>query len=66
MGSHDQCNIMLDSRSDRYRGVFGQRDVLFVNQRELERRGLRPDEEWTAAICRTDNGPSTREPHESD
>jgi hypothetical protein len=21
---------------------------------------------WTAAICRTDNGPSTREPHESD
>lgn len=22
--------------------------------------------QWTAAICRTDNGPSTREPHESD
>jgi hypothetical protein len=126
MRSHDQYNTTLYSRADRYRGVFGQRYVVFVNQRELKRRGLRPGErvdidvfakkhvegfwlcflqefgptesvsqwpivrearllrflrlvagvglahpannrkQWTAAICRTDNGPSTREPHESD
>jgi anaerobic selenocysteine-containing dehydrogenase len=76
MRSHKPYNTTLYSHSDRYRGVFGQRDVVFVNQRELKRRGLRPGERvdiavfrrsmWTAAICRTDSGPSTREPHESD
>jgi len=74
--SHDRYNTTPYSRSDCYRSVFGQRDVVFVNQRELKRRGLRPGERvdiavfrrsmWTAAICRTDSGPSTREPHESD
>jgi anaerobic selenocysteine-containing dehydrogenase len=27
--------------SDRYRGVYGQRDVVFLNKSELEKRGLR-------------------------
>ena len=26
--------------SDRYRGVYGQRDVVFLNKSELEKRGL--------------------------
>ena len=41
MRSHDQYNTTLYSLSDRYRGVFEQRRVLFINSREIERRGLR-------------------------
>jgi anaerobic selenocysteine-containing dehydrogenase len=52
MRSHDRYNTTLYSRSDRYRGVFGQRDVMFVNQRQLERRGLRPGERVDIAILR--------------
>src|SRR5205814_7940917 len=33
--SHDQYNTTLYSLSDRYRGVFGQRDVVFLNEYEL-------------------------------
>jgi molybdopterin-dependent oxidoreductase alpha subunit len=38
MRSHDQYNTTLYSRSDRYRGVFGQRDVVFLNAREMAKR----------------------------
>ena len=38
--SHDQYNTTLYSLSDRYRGVYGQRDVVFLNQAEIARRGL--------------------------
>ena len=38
--SHDQYNTTLYSMSDRYRGVYGQRDVVFLNQFEIEKRGL--------------------------
>ncbi len=38
MRSHDQYNTTLYSRSDRYRGVFGQRDVVFLNPREMAKR----------------------------
>ncbi|WP_083593878.1 FdhF/YdeP family oxidoreductase [Aurantimonas sp. 22II-16-19i] len=41
MRSHDQYNTTIYSSSDRYRGVFGRRDVLFLNEREIERRGYR-------------------------
>jgi anaerobic selenocysteine-containing dehydrogenase len=44
MRSHDQYNTTLYSHSDRYRGVFGQRDVVFMNPRELGRRNLHPGE----------------------
>ncbi|MBZ9774052.1 FdhF/YdeP family oxidoreductase [Mesorhizobium sp. CO1-1-8] len=42
--SHDQYNTTLYSLSDRYRGVFGQRDVLFISAEEIEKRGFKPDE----------------------
>jgi molybdopterin-dependent oxidoreductase alpha subunit len=42
--SHDQYNTTLYSMSDRYRGVFGQRDVLFINASELAKRGLKADD----------------------
>jgi anaerobic selenocysteine-containing dehydrogenase len=38
--SHDQYNTTLYSMSDRYRGVYGQRDVVFLNQSEMEKRNL--------------------------
>jgi anaerobic selenocysteine-containing dehydrogenase len=38
--SHDQYNTTVYSYSDRYRGVFGQRDVIFLNSREMAKRGL--------------------------
>jgi anaerobic selenocysteine-containing dehydrogenase len=33
--SHDQYNTTIYGLDDRYRGVFGRRDVLFVNEEDL-------------------------------
>lgn len=38
--SHDQYNTTLYSMSDRYRGVYGQRDVVFLNELEMNKRGI--------------------------
>jgi molybdopterin-dependent oxidoreductase alpha subunit len=38
--SHDQYNTTIYGLDDRYRGVFGRRDVVFMNQRDLAARGL--------------------------
>jgi molybdopterin-dependent oxidoreductase alpha subunit len=38
--SHDQYNTTLYSLSDRYRGVFNQRRVVFLNEAEMKRRSL--------------------------
>ncbi|MDI4233446.1 FdhF/YdeP family oxidoreductase [Bradyrhizobium sp. Arg237L] len=38
--SHDQYNTTLYSMSDRYRGVYGQRDVVFLNEEEMKKRDL--------------------------
>lgn len=42
--SHDQYNTTLYSLSDRYRGVYGQRDVIFLNEEEMAKRGLKADD----------------------
>ncbi|OWT77195.1 MULTISPECIES: FdhF/YdeP family oxidoreductase [unclassified Achromobacter] len=42
--SHDQYNTTIYAMDDRYRGVFGQRRVLFVNKADLARKGLRAGE----------------------
>jgi anaerobic selenocysteine-containing dehydrogenase len=47
MRSHDQYNTTLYSRSDRYRGVFNQRMVVFLNQTEMHRRNLQGGD-WVA------------------
>ncbi len=39
--SHDQFNTTVYDVNDRYRGVFGHRRVLFMNQADLTERGLR-------------------------
>ena len=40
--SHDQFNTTIYGLDDRYRGVAKGRRVVFVNERDLERRGLLP------------------------
>ncbi len=54
MRSHDQYNTTLYSRSDRYRGVFGQRDVVFLNAREVASRGLAAGERVDLVTDSTD------------
>ena len=38
--SHDQYNTTIYTNNDRYRGVFNQRDVLFLNKLEMQKRNL--------------------------
>ncbi|MGN6208388.1 FdhF/YdeP family oxidoreductase [Asticcacaulis sp.] len=38
--SHDQYNTTIYGLDDRYRGVFGRRDVVFMNPDDLAARGL--------------------------
>jgi anaerobic selenocysteine-containing dehydrogenase len=38
--SHDQYNTTIYSLDDRYRGIFGRRDVLFMNESDLAALGL--------------------------
>ena len=38
--SHDQYNTTIYGLNDRYRGITGRRDVVFMNARDLEARGL--------------------------
>ena len=42
--SHDQYNTTLYGLDDRYRGVFGQRRVLFINQQDIEEAGFVADQ----------------------
>src|SRR6201989_3243934 len=39
--SHDQYNTTIYGLNDRYRGITGRRDVVFVHERDLESRGLK-------------------------
>ena len=38
--SHDQYNTTIYGLDDRYRGVFGRRDVIFMNEQDLAAHGL--------------------------
>jgi molybdopterin-dependent oxidoreductase alpha subunit len=40
--SHDQYNTTLYSLDDRYRGVFGGRMVVFLNETDMQQRGIAP------------------------
>jgi molybdopterin-dependent oxidoreductase alpha subunit len=43
--SHDQYNTTIYGLDDRYRGVFGRRDVLFMNADDLAERGIEEGDE---------------------
>lgn len=40
MRSHDQYNTTIYGLDDRYRGVFGRRDVLMMNEGDMARLGI--------------------------
>lgn len=40
--SHDQYNTTLYGLDDRYRGVHGMREVVFVNEQDIRRLGFAP------------------------
>ena len=43
--SHDQYNTTIYGHDDRYRGVFGQRRVVFINPDDIRHLGLK-DGDW--------------------
>ncbi|MEM9027618.1 MAG: FdhF/YdeP family oxidoreductase [Pseudomonadota bacterium] len=40
--SHDQYNTTVYGMDDRYRGVYGMRDIVFVNPKDMQILGVRP------------------------
>ena len=38
--SHDQFNTTIYSQDDRYRGIYGNRRVVFLNESDMRNRGL--------------------------
>jgi molybdopterin-dependent oxidoreductase alpha subunit len=48
--SHDQYNTTIYGLNDRYRGITGRRDVVFVNPEDLSRRGLKHGDRVDIAV----------------
>jgi anaerobic selenocysteine-containing dehydrogenase len=49
--SHDQYNTTIYGLNDRYRGITGRRDVVFVNKDDLARRGLKHGDLIDVVLC---------------
>ncbi|WP_303046474.1 molybdopterin dinucleotide binding domain-containing protein, partial [Cronobacter sakazakii] len=58
--SHDQYNTTLYGLNDRYRGVTGRRDVLFINPDEAEKRELRVGDQVNVTALDPDGNPTSR------
>ncbi|MCW0344047.1 Protein YdeP [Pantoea ananatis] len=58
--SHDQYNTTLYGLNDRYRGVTGRRDVLFINPDEAEKRQLRVGEQVNVIALDPEGKPTPR------
>ena len=41
MRSHDQYNTTIYGMDDRYRGVYGQRNVIFMNEADISKQALK-------------------------
>ncbi|WP_454256160.1 FdhF/YdeP family oxidoreductase [Pseudomonas sp. Marseille-Q8238] len=60
--SHDQYNTTIYGLDDRYRGVKGQRDVVFANEADIRRLGYEPGQKvdltslWSDGIERRISG----------
>lgn len=52
--SHDQFNTTIYSNNDRYRGVYNDRMVLFMNIDDIKERGLVPGEKVSLATISKD------------
>lgn len=40
--SHDQYNTTIYGMTDRYRGIYGNREIIFINSADIERIGAKP------------------------
>lgn len=54
--SHDQYNTTVYGLDDRYRGVFGRRDVIFMSAADLNARGLQEGDKIDV-LAMTSQGP---------
>src|SRR5262249_5205067 len=52
--SHDQFNTTVYGQDDRYRGVFGGRKVVFMNDADLHARGLKDGDLVDLRSCSDD------------
>jgi anaerobic selenocysteine-containing dehydrogenase len=57
--SHDQYNTTIYGQDDRYRGVFGQRRVLFINREDIRALGFK-DGDWVDLLTVWDDGQDRR------
>jgi molybdopterin-dependent oxidoreductase alpha subunit len=57
--SHDQYNTTIYAMDDRYRGVFGQRRVVFINKDDIAMLGF-ADGEWVDLVSVWDDGVERR------
>jgi molybdopterin-dependent oxidoreductase alpha subunit len=57
--SHDQYNTTIYAMDDRYRGVFGMRRVIFINQADIDMLGMR-DGDWVDVRSIWDDGVERR------
>jgi molybdopterin-dependent oxidoreductase alpha subunit len=57
--SHDQYNTTIYGMDDRYRGVFGQRRVVFMNPLDITRMGLE-DGDWVNLVSVWQDGITRR------
>jgi anaerobic selenocysteine-containing dehydrogenase len=53
--SHDQYNTTIYSLNDRYRGVFGQRRVIFLSVADMKKREFKAGE-WVDLRTISDDG----------
>ena len=58
--SHDQYNTTIYGLNDRYRGIAGRRDVVFVNPEDLAERGLRAGDRIDVEAGGADGAPNGR------
>jgi anaerobic selenocysteine-containing dehydrogenase len=57
--SHDQYNTTIYGHDDRYRGVFGQRRVVFIHVEDIRALGLK-DGDWVDIHTVWDDGQERR------
>jgi molybdopterin-dependent oxidoreductase alpha subunit len=57
--SHDQYNTTIYGHDDRYRGVFGQRRVVFIHKDDIKALGMR-DGDWVDLRTVWDDGQARR------
>ena len=57
--SHDQYNTTIYGHDDRYRGVFGQRRVVFIHAADIRELGM-ADGDWVDLLAVWDDGQQRR------